>query len=121
MKKLFANPHYNVMDRLDIYIDDYSQPDPLPQSMLRQIATTPNFSICLKKEKNQAPPLGDDARYPDSAAVSCHSRAQDHRKPVLNPPSKTSNPSAAPDTHDHTDLRLQPNHAAGRPELWARH
>ena len=22
MKKLFADPHYNVMDRLDIYIDD---------------------------------------------------------------------------------------------------
>jgi hypothetical protein len=26
MKKLFADPHFNVMDRLDIYIDDYSSP-----------------------------------------------------------------------------------------------
>jgi hypothetical protein len=34
MKKLFSNPHFNVMDRLDIYIDDYSQPDPLPPGML---------------------------------------------------------------------------------------
>ena len=37
MKKLFADPHYNVMDGLDIYIDDYSRPDPIPASMLRQM------------------------------------------------------------------------------------
>ena len=37
MKKLFADPHYNVMDGLDIYIDDYSQPDPIPLAMLRQM------------------------------------------------------------------------------------
>lgn len=39
MKTLFSDPHYNVMDRMDIYIDDYSQPDPLPPSMLRQMAS----------------------------------------------------------------------------------
>ena len=39
MKKLFSDPHYNVMDRLDIYIDDYSKPDPLPAAMLRQMAS----------------------------------------------------------------------------------
>ena len=39
MKKLFADPHFNVMDGLDIYIDDYTQPDPLPAGMLRQMAS----------------------------------------------------------------------------------
>lgn len=34
MKKLFALPNFNVMDGLDIYIDDYSKPDPLPPGML---------------------------------------------------------------------------------------
>ncbi len=34
MKKLFADPHYNVMDGLDIYIDDYGKPDPLPAGWL---------------------------------------------------------------------------------------
>src|SRR5665647_2180572 len=38
MKKLFADPHFNVMDGLDIYIGDYSQPDPISPSMLRQMA-----------------------------------------------------------------------------------
>ena len=28
LKKLFADPHFNVMDGLDVYIDDYSKPDP---------------------------------------------------------------------------------------------
>ena len=37
MKKLFADPHFNVMDGLDIYIDDYSISDPIPQAMLRQM------------------------------------------------------------------------------------
>ena len=37
MKNLFTDPHYNVMDGLDIYIDDYSKSDPIPESMLRQM------------------------------------------------------------------------------------
>lgn len=38
LKKLFTDPHFNVMDGLDTYIDDYGKPDPLPASMLRQMA-----------------------------------------------------------------------------------
>lgn len=37
MKKLFADPHFNVMDGLDIYIDDYSRPDPVAPEVLRQL------------------------------------------------------------------------------------
>src|SRR5690606_11050295 len=34
VKKLFADPHFNVMDGLDVYIDDYSQPSPLSKAEL---------------------------------------------------------------------------------------
>jgi hypothetical protein len=34
MKKLFSDPHFNVMDGLDIYIDDYNKFEPLPAAML---------------------------------------------------------------------------------------
>jgi len=34
MKTLFADPHFNVMDGLDIYIDDYNLSDPIPPEML---------------------------------------------------------------------------------------
>jgi hypothetical protein len=40
MKKLFADPHFNIMDGLDIYIDDYSLADPIPESMLRQMVSS---------------------------------------------------------------------------------
>jgi hypothetical protein len=39
MKKLFADPHFNVMDRMDTYIDDYSLPDPLSAAQLRQMVS----------------------------------------------------------------------------------
>ncbi len=38
MKKLFADPHFNVMDGLDTYIDDYTKADPIPEAMLRSLA-----------------------------------------------------------------------------------
>ena len=38
LKKLFSDPRFNVMDRLDTYIDDYSIPDPLPPEWLGKIA-----------------------------------------------------------------------------------
>jgi hypothetical protein len=37
MKKLFSDPHFNVMDGLDIYIDDYSIAEPIPPSMLEKM------------------------------------------------------------------------------------
>lgn len=37
LKKLFHDPHFNVMDGLDTYIDDYSKPDPIPAEMLERL------------------------------------------------------------------------------------
>jgi uncharacterized protein DUF3306 len=37
LKQLFHDPHFNVMDGLDVYIDDYSKPDPMPESMLKEL------------------------------------------------------------------------------------
>ena len=37
LKKLFSDPHFNIMDRLDIYIDDYGQADPLPEGWLEKL------------------------------------------------------------------------------------
>jgi hypothetical protein len=34
MKKLFADPHYNIMDGLDIYIGNYNTFEPIPVAML---------------------------------------------------------------------------------------
>jgi hypothetical protein len=39
MRKLFSDPAFNVMDGLDVYIDDYSNPEPLPATMARRLAS----------------------------------------------------------------------------------
>ena len=59
MKTLFADPHFNVMDGLDTYIDDYTISDPIPEAMLATL--------------NQARGLIFDA--PEEAAVAAEAPA----------------------------------------------
>jgi hypothetical protein len=49
LKKMFTDPHFNVMDGLDIYIDDYSKPDPLPQGMLERMVQSDMLNLFRKK------------------------------------------------------------------------
>ena len=57
MKKLFSDPHFNVMDRMDIYIDDYTQPDPLPLAMLRQMVSAKTLNLF---DDETDPPIAGD-------------------------------------------------------------
>ncbi|KRD48181.1 hypothetical protein ASE52_12400 [Acidovorax sp. Root275] len=59
MKKLFADPHFNVMDGLDIYIGDYTQPDPLPEGMLRKMASAHAMGFFDHERKAEAEALPD--------------------------------------------------------------
>ena len=66
LKKLFADPHFNVMDGLDVYIDDYSQPNPLPAAMLAQLRQAQKIIAWAKEgtedAKTKTAELPDDAR-----------------------------------------------------------
>jgi len=95
LKKLFSDPRYNVMDGLDTYIDDYSKPDPLPRSMLRQMAQAAALGL-LDDEKPTAevpPPTDSTTEAPQPAATA----ADANREP-----------------DEDAALRLQPHDAAGR-------
>ena len=48
MKKMFSDPHFNIMDGLDIYIDDYSKPDPIPLEMLKRMVQSDMLNIFRK-------------------------------------------------------------------------
>jgi len=63
MRKLFSDPHFNVMDRMDIYIDDYGQPDPLPVGMLQRCAARNSCSWC-RQSKRKNPPQGRVGKMP---------------------------------------------------------
>lgn len=50
LKKMFTDPHFNVMDGLDIYIDDYSKPDPLPPGMLERMVQSDMLKLFSKPD-----------------------------------------------------------------------
>ena len=62
VKKLFADPHFNVMDGLDTYIDDYTKPDPIPLSMLKELAQSKMLGLFdeAKEEESITVATGDD-------------------------------------------------------------
>ena len=51
LKKMFTDPHFNVMDGLDIYIDDYSKSDPLPTGMLERMVQSDMLNLFRKKSE----------------------------------------------------------------------
>ena len=61
MKTLFSDPHFNVMDGLDIYIDDYSKPDPLPLELARKLTSAQFMKVFdAPEEAPQTAPRGSE-------------------------------------------------------------
>lgn len=139
MKKLFTDPHFNVMDGLDIYIDDYTQPDPLPAAMLKQMASAQFMG--LVEEESETPPAAGQAAAPagwndpkDPASVEppvpsaaqpgqdvaqsgvCTAIPSTHGQASAGSTGEPAPLAPASHTeHDHAHLRLQPDDAAERP------
>lgn len=91
LKKLFADPHFNVMDGLDTYIDDYGKPDPIPEAMLRKMVQSHALGLFADEE-------ADPKASTDGEAAA----------PVPQSPDVSK---AVPD--EDADLRLQQDDAAG--------
>jgi hypothetical protein len=86
MKKLFSDPHFNIMDGLDIYIDDYSNPEVMPRSMLRELASSRVLNLLTDEEA--------------AAVAKAESQAQAMQ---ASPVSDMGNASAADDVSDMVD------------------
>lgn len=66
LKKLFADPHFNVVDGLDMYMSDYNKASPLAPAMLASLQHAPGLLARLlgdrqetDKEEEGAPGDGD--------------------------------------------------------------
>jgi hypothetical protein len=112
MKKLFSDPHFNVMDGLDIYIDDYGKPDPIPLSMLRRM----NQSAALGLFDKELDPAGSEPPLPALPAQA----SPDGAGPAVVAESTSPLPAPAPPlasdlrSDDDPDLQLQPDDADRR-------
>ena len=127
LKKLFTNPHFNIMDGLDTYIDDYGKPDPLPAGMLRQMAQSHALGLFADDPPAPLPDLamplaGTPATAPDRASNTAPNTAQDTAQDAAQdaaldpaPPAALPPTSLQPKTTPDEDiaLRLQPHDAAG--------
>ena len=102
LRKLFSDPSFNVMDGLDIYVGDYTQPDPMPAGMLEKLSAV--YAML-----DPAEPVGDDkvaaANPPapaDAAPVAATESsvgvtaepapAQESSAPAADPVAKTGKP-----------------------------
>ncbi len=108
MKKLFSDPHFNVMDGLDTYIDDYGIPDPIPEAMLRRMAQS-KF-LRLFDEDPPQPEAQTSAAPPAASADGAVAPALPQSHPC---PSGDDASEPVPNTDEDTALRLQPDDAAG--------
>ena len=97
LKKLFSDPQFNVMDGLDVYIDDYGKPSPIPASVLRRMVQAQALGLFDRQDKAPPPGQGEHALPPATARLD-------------NPPGA---PPQEPRPDEDPDLRLQPLDAAG--------
>ncbi len=118
LKNLFADPHFNIMDGLDTYIDDYGKPDPLPAGMLRQMVQSQMLGLFKDDEPSARPDTDRSEPRPvhDSGDPPADRPAE---RPADALPGPDADPAPAPPTaaenapDEDPDLRLQPHHAAG--------
>ncbi|MBC7734838.1 MAG: DUF3306 domain-containing protein [Bacteriovorax sp.] len=111
MKKLFTDPHFNIMDGLDTYIDDYGKPDPIPLAMLRQMNQA-KFLRLFDDDDDEAEPANPPVLA--SGALLTVPRTESRIEPPTDPTiDPTSDPKPSP--NDDPDLRLQQDDADRRP------
>ena len=95
LKKMFSDPHFNVMDGLDIYIDDYSKPDPLPPGMLARMVQSDMLKLFQKTADDATNGVG---HRKDAAMLDAQADRPDALSNEPSPQSDlTSTTSQAPD------------------------
>jgi hypothetical protein len=72
MKKLFADPHFNVKDGLDIYMGDYNVPSPVSEAMLASMSHARNIFARIGEA------LEPDADAPSTIAAEEPPPPDDH-------------------------------------------
>ena len=94
LQTLFQDPRFNVMDGLDVYIDDFSKPDPLPEGWLEKMNQVARLGEYREPEPEPETPEkaeeSDVSAAPTEADPTPHQPAQpDTPEPPSHPPEVT--------------------------------
>jgi len=98
LRKLFSDPHFNVMDGLDVYIDDYSQPSPLPAEMLAQLSQARNILRWAQESRDDAAAAQSKAiaTQADRSPAAVVDGASESNSPVISQADTVGTPSVPP-------------------------
>ncbi len=95
LKKLFMSSHYRATDGLDVYVGDYSSPDPLPAAMLAGLVharglvadAEPDAPAELGAPKSIAPEA--EASAAQAVKTASEERQSDPANDMAGPPDKS--------------------------------
>ena len=97
LKTLFQDPQFNVMDGLDVYIDDYSKPDPLPEGWLAKMNQVARLGAYVdplaEAEEDASEALAGTAQAP-LAQTPQAPLAESPQAPLAQPPPLAEAPAA---------------------------
>ena len=113
LKKLFSDPQFNVMDGLDIYIGDYTQPDPMPDGMLDKLGKV--YGMLDQPSLTKRPTARRRRSMPSPPSAPAH-RIRARRampRPTLRLPHRLS--SARADADSPTRSRVRPGACRRKP------
>lgn len=105
LKKLFADPHFNQMDMLDVYVDDYTQFEPLPAALRLRLPSARDFLLDSERAALEAAeaPTGAAGDAPEAsvavAGVDDPAASRDAARadaPLADDPAKVSDVSSSP-------------------------
>jgi hypothetical protein len=108
MKKLFSDPHFNIMDGLDTYIDDYGKPDPIPLAALRQMHQSKVLRLFEDDVEDEGKNEKRDEKWEEK-------KKQEAIQIVDNAVTAQDAQPGSTAIDDDPDMQLQPDDAAGQP------
>jgi hypothetical protein len=99
LRKLFSDPHFNVMDGLDVYIDDYSKSEPIPAAMLASLKQAQRILDWAADKRQEVEERADDRQRLESSDAPKESLPEPRPDPAqAEPATVTKDPiGAAPD------------------------
>lgn len=104
LKKLFSDPHFNVMDGLDVYIDDYSKDDPIPEAMMKELRQAQDIIRSARERREEE--ARREAQSRREAGLEPAEGGEEHlqtdtaaaaQSPALAEPAAATDLSAAPE------------------------